>query len=339
MVQGHTFEPVVAEFFVHSRLQLRVWLQQLHKVMSVAHLKLPKWCDTSISFANLARTIRDEATGKWLLQLLHGMHGDDTPQYPIVFPLQEARPDLVVVPARRVLMLIGCKMLEGHSNHSSTLVDNFKSTDAKKLYTKGDVTIKPTLHASALRALKAGPVHLVRVGFSVGHKAVGRVTVTKDNEVHVVISAAMVETAFAGMPWRKEVIRLMCQGGIFPQVQLLGEDATDTATNLQLHVRGFGAQLSHQWAVALPRLCEEYERAGTTRDTVAGVVGIIDSVFGTTQVRKALFSPDNLAVWKFGDFAFTPEALAALVAQKKRGALGSSQEQQQTSRKKARTRR
>ena len=148
-----------------------------------------------------------------------------------------------------------------------------------------------------------------------------------------------------GMAWREEVIRLMCQGGILPQVQLLGDDATDTSANLQLHVRGFGSKLSRRWAAALPRLRAAYDNATcTTRNTVAGVVGIIDSVFSTTRVRKVLFSPDNVAVWKFGDFVFTPTALVALGDQnlkilKKRGAMGPPKGQQQPNRKKARTRR
>jgi len=333
VLQGHAFERVVGEFFVHSELHLRVWLQRLHKVVSPTFLELPEWCDDSISFTNLSRTVCDDATGKRLLQLLQGMHGDATTELPIVFPQAGARPDVAVVPAPRVLMLIGCNMLEGR-NHSSALVDNFESTDANKLYMKGGSISNATLRTRALAALNAGPVHLVRIGFNVGHKAVGRVTV-EHNEVHVVISAAMVDTAFAGMAWRREVVRLMCQGDVSPQVQLLGENATDTAANLQRHVRGFGAKLSHQWAAALPRLHTEYDIATrTTRNTVVGVVGIIDSVFGTTQVRKALFRPDNVAVWKFGDFVFTPKALVAFAAQKKRGALGSPQE---TKHKKART--
>ena len=139
-----------------------------------------------------------------------------------------------------------------------------------------------------------------------------------------------------GMAWREEVIRLMCQGGILPQVQLLGDDATDTAANLQLHVRGFGSKLSRRWAAALPRLRAAYDNATwTTRNTVAGVVGIIDSVFtGTNQVRNALFTPDNVAVWKFGEFVFTPEALMAFAALKKRQASRSSS---QPKPKKART--
>ena len=164
-------------------------------------------------------------------------------------------------------------------------------------------------------------MHLVRIGFNVGHKAVGRVTV-EHNEVHVVISAAMVDTAFAGMAWRREVVRLMCQGDVSPQVQLLGENAADTAARLKLHVRGFGEELSGQWAEALPRLRAEYDiTSEVTRSTVAGVVGIIDSVFTRTKrVRNALFTPDNVAVWKFGEFVFTPEALLAFAALKKRGA-------------------
>ena len=138
----------------------------------------------------------------------------------------------------------------------------------------------------------------------------------------------------------------MCQGGILPQVQLLGDDATDTAANLQLHVRGFGSKLSRRWAAALPRLRAAYDNATcTTRNTVAGVVGIIDSVFSTTRVSKVLFSPDNVAVWKFGDFVFTPTALVALgdlrdqslKILKKRGAMGSPNGQQQPNRKQART--
>ena len=58
---------------------------------------------------------------------------------------------------------------------------------------------------------------------------------------------------------------------------------------------------------------------------MAGVVGIIDSVFTRTKrVRNALFKPDNVAVWKFGEFVFTPEALMAFAALKKRQASRSS---------------
>ena len=109
----------------------------------------------------------------------------------------------------------------------------------------------------------------------------------------------------------------MCQAGIFPQVQLLGNNAAGTAANLQLHVRGFGEELSRQWA-ALPDLRTAYHNtAEPTRNTVAGVVGIIDSVCATTHVRNALFRPDNVALWKFGDFVYTPEAALAFAAQKR----------------------
>ena len=361
---------------MQTQLQLRVWLEQLHKAVSPTPLRLPAWCDDSISFTNLSRTVRDDATGKRLLQLLQSMHEDDTTEFPIVFPPSEARPDLAVVPAPSILMLIGCKMLEGHRNHSLTddatgkrllqlheddttefpivfppsearpdlavvpapsilmsivckmleghrnhstaFVDNFESTDVTKLYMKGHGVANPALRSAALNALNVRPVHLVRVGFNVGHNAVGSVTVEND-EVHVMISAPMVEAAFAGMPWCKEVVRLMCQAGIFPQVQLLGNNAAGTAANLQLHVRGFGEELSRQWAAALPDLRTAYDNtAETTRNTVAGVVGIIDSVSATTHVRNALFRPDNVAIWKFGDFVFTPEAALAFAAQKRR---------------------
>ena len=173
----------------------------------------------------------------------------------------------------------------------------------------------------AVGALNVQAVHLVRVAFNVGHKAVGSVTV-ENGEVHVVISAPMVETALGDMPWSNEVVRLLCHAGIVPHVQLLGEDAADTAARLKLHVRGFGEALSGQWATALPRLRAKYKGTSeVTRSTVAGVVGIIDSVFTTTKhVRNALFKPDNVAVWKFGEFVFTPEALLAFAALKKRGA-------------------
>ena len=68
---------------------------------------------------------------------------------------------------------------------------------------------------------------------------------------------------------------------------------------------------------------------------MAGVVGIIDSVFTRTKrVRNALFTPDNVAVWKFGEFVFTPEALMAFAALKKRRA---SQPPSQRKPKKGRT--
>ena len=152
MLQGHAFERVVGEFFVHSQLHLRVWLQRLHKVVSPTFLELPEWCDDSISFTNLSRTVCDDATGKRLLQLLQGMHGDATTELPIVFPQAGARPDVAVVPTPRVLMLIGCNMLEGR-NHSSALVDNFESTDANKLYMKGGQhQQRNTAHESLSRA-------------------------------------------------------------------------------------------------------------------------------------------------------------------------------------------
>jgi len=215
------------------------------------------------------------------------------------------------------------------------MVDNFESTDVTRLCVKGDSVINSTLRNEAMGALNVWPVHLVRVGFSVGHKAVGSVTV-KNDEVHVVISAPMVETAFGDMPWSKEVARRMCHAGIVPQVQLLGENAADTAARLKRHVRGFGEALSGQWAAALPRLRAKYKGTSeATRSTVAGVVGIIDSVFTKTKhVRNALFKPDNVAVWKFGEFVFTAEALMAFAALKKRGA---SRPPSQPKPKKART--
>ena len=130
----------------------------------------------------------------------------------------------------------------------------------------------------------------------------------------------------------------MCHAGLIPQVQLLGKDAADTAASLKRHVRGFGEDLSCQWAAALPLLRAKYNNTSeTTRITVAGVVGIIDSVFTrTNQVRNALFTPDNVAVWKFGEFVFTPKALMAFASKKKRGA---SRSLSQPKHKKARTRR
>ena len=333
-LQGHTFESVVGEFFLHSQLQLCVWLQQLHKVVSPTSLELPEWCDGSISFTNISRAACDDATGKRLLQLLQGMHGGDTTELPIVLLRAAAGPDFAVVPAPCVLMLITCNVGLGRHRSRASVDDKLESTDANKLYMRNGAVTNATLRTRALAALNAGPVHLVRVSFNLGREVAGRVAV-ENNEVHVVISTAMLDTAFAGMA---EVVRLLRQGYIFPQVQLLGDDATDTAANLQLHVRGFGSKLSRRWAAALPRLRAAYDNATwTTRNTVAGVVGIIDSVFGTTRVSKTLFSPDNVAVWKFGDFVFTPEALVAFAAQKKGGIVGSPKEPHQTKHKKART--
>ena len=106
--------------------------------------------------------------------------------------------------------------------------------------------------------------------------------------------------------------RLLYQAGIAPPVQILDDDA---GAKLTRHIHGFTATCSGEWVAALPRLRAEYNAAHrVTRDTVAGVVGIIDSAFGSAKLREALFNPINLARWCFGGFVYTPQALITLSA-------------------------
>jgi len=59
----------------------------------------------------------------------------------------------------------------------------------------------------------------------------------------------------------------------------------------------------------------QYHRADVaTRDSVASIVHIIDSVLCNTPLRNALFHPTNVAIRLFGGFVFTPIALVEFTA-------------------------
>ena len=316
MFQGHTLEPIVAKFLTETTMELQDWLQGLHGVVCSEPLRLPAWCCRG-SFRNLARSTRDNQGGAALLKLLDDMRSEiaDGGLATIVFPPREARPDLAMVLGRSILMSVGCKMLEGLSNHAVTYSDNMASTDVKQLWVKQGKVIDESLRAAAARRVRNGALHVVRVAFDIGSKARGGVT-TEAGEVHVVISPPMLATAFAGVPWANQVERLLYQAGIAPHVQVLDDDA---GAKLQRHVHNFGPTRSKTWATALPRLCAEYDAADpATRDTVAGVVDIIDYVFAGTQLRNALFSAANVAIWRFGGFVYTPHAMVTFAALKKR---------------------
>ena len=160
---------------------------------------------------------------------------------------------------------------------------------------------------------------VVRVAFNLGSQARGGCVTAVAGEVHVAISPSMLTAALAGAPWAKDAERLLYQAGIAPPVQILDDDA---GAKLTRHIHGFTATCSGEWVAALPRLRAEYNAAHrVTRDTVAGVVGIIDSAFGSAKLREALFNPINLARWCFGGFVYTPQALITLSALSKQGTV------------------
>ena len=302
-------EPLVAQFFIDTEKTLRQWLQGLHEALNLDSLTLPDWCG-EVTFKNLKRTVRDGELGKKLLALLSEMRQDKAEGgLPvIVFPPRQARPDLAMVLGRSILALVGCKMLEGRSNHSAQLGDNFDSTDVKQLWTKKGNVINAQLRNSALATVATSPVpvKLLRVGFNFAAKASGGGVDIEGQEIHVKITPPMLTAAFAGVDWTETAERLLFLSGIPPYVALLAEDA---AAKIQCHIHGCGPAASAQWAKALPTLRKAYEAAGKdARQSVAGVLDIIDGALPDNLVRNALFQVFNVGVWHFGDFVFTPKA-------------------------------
>jgi len=303
---------VVVGYFSDSKKQLSQWLRELHTFVSPNTLSLPDWCDT-VSFAGLNRAVRDNDSGEQLLGLLDQLGGGA--RHPtesiMVLPSTEARPDLAAMLAPSVLMLVGCKVCEGRSSHFSTYLDNVASTDVKKLWMKKNHVINEPLHTRAKCLVdSAENLRVVRVAFNVGAKATGLVQVGKDgNEVLVSISPQMVHVAFAGMPWAAAVPRLLREVGIIPpQVKLLS--GVTTAEELERHIHGFGKVFSETLKKAQEELAAQYESMDfATRDSVASIVGIIDSVLRNTLLRNALFREANVALWSFGSFVFTLDAL------------------------------
>ena len=260
-----------------SRMGLREWLQGLHAVVSSDVLQLPEWCDKA-AFGNTAGS-----------QPLHGGETADS--------------NLEMVLDRSIVVLIECKQVDGVSNRSKALGDSLGATIVNKVSVQAGMGPDETPHVST-------PSKVVRVAFDLGPQARGGCVTAVAGEVQVTISPSMLTAALAGAPWAKDAERLLYQAGIAPPVQVLDDDA---GAKLKRHIHGFTAACSREWVAALPRLRAEYNAAdGDTRDTVAGVVGIIDSVFGSAKVRDALLNPINLARWCFGGFVYTPQALITL---------------------------
>lgn len=300
---------LVATYFLESSMTLGDWLRHLHAAGSSEPLDLPEWCDEA-TFATLRSSVSDDAAGTKSLQLLDTMHGEAAagglPD--IVLPPSEAGPDLAMVLDRSTLMLTGCKLAKG------SYFNNFALTDVNKLWTKYGSVLDQPLHESALCKVASGPLRLVRVAFQFGQWTAGGVTCV-GNEVRVVISPRMAAAAFAGVPWADAVERLLRKVGITPHVDLLADAAP---THLERHVHGLAGKRSSVWASALVRLRAEYSAAdAATSTSVAGVVGIIDTVVGDTELRNCLFQPANVGMWRFGQFVFDAEALIEFTALKK----------------------
>ena len=269
-----------------SSMGLCEWLQGLHAVVSSDELQLPEWCD-KVALGNTAGN--------------QPLHDGETADCNIVMALD-----------RSIVLLIEGKQVDGFSNRSNAFGDSLGATVVNKLSVQAGTGLDETPHAST-------PSKVVRVAFNLGSQARGGGVTAVAGEVYVAILPSMLTAAFAGAPWAKDAERLLYQAGIAPPVQVLDDGA---GAKLKRHIHGFTAACSREWVAALPRLRAEYNAAdGDTRDTVAGVVGIIDSVFGSAKVRDALLNPINLARWCFGGFVYTPQALITLSTLSKQGAV------------------
>ena len=207
---------------------------------------------------------------------------------------ETADSNLEMVLDRSIVVLIECKQ-----------VDGLGATVVNKVFVQAGMGPDATPHAST-------PSKVVRVAFDLGPQARGGCVTAVAGEVYVAILPSMLTAALAGAPWAKDAERLLYQAGIAPPVQILDDDA---GAKLTRHIHGFTATCSGEWVAALPRLRAEYNAAHRdTRDTVAGVVGIIDSASGNAKLRDALVNPINLARWCFGGFVYTPQALITLSA-------------------------
>ena len=269
-----------------SSMGLLEWLQGLHAVVSSDVLQLPEWCDK----AALGNTAGNQP-----------LHNGET-----------ADGNLMVVLDRSIVLLIECKQVDGVSNRSKALGDGLGATIVNKVSVQAGMGPDETPRASTSSKV-------VRVAFDLGSQARGGCVTAVAGEVQVTISPSMLTAALAGAPWAKDAERLLYQAGIAPPVQVLDDDA---GAKLKRHIHGFTAACSGEWVAALPHLRAEYNAADRdTRDTVAGVVAIIDSAFGSAKVRDALLNPINLARWCFGGFVYTPQALITLSTLSNQGAV------------------
>ena len=302
VLQGHALEPLISGYFAESTMTLRTWLRGLQSVVSAEELSLPGWTD--VSFATLKHCVNDDGTGSRLLGLLAGL-ATDAESISIVSPDTTARPDIAFALPGRVVVTVGCKMLEGVSSHSATVKDNMESTDLRQLWEKNGSVIDERCRAAAMTFLgAAGEWRSVRIcaAMAAGHG--GGVVVSKDTrEIKVVVNPPMLSRFLEGTSWADSAAQMLHMAGIPPCVQLLLDAGANISSGL-LQLHGFGPARTKLWMDALPELRASYialPAGAVTRDQVTSIIRR-----HVPKVEAALFGSPNVARWKFGNFEFTP---------------------------------
>lgn len=197
-------------------------------MVSAEELSLPGWTD--VSFATLKHCVNDDGTGSRLLGLLAGLAG-------------------------RVVVTVGCKMLEGVSSHSATVKDNMESTDLRQLWQKSGNVIDERCHAAAMSLLDAaGGWRSVRISVAMATGHAGGVVVSSDTrEIKVVVSPPMLSRFLEGTGWAGSAEQVLHMAGIPPRVQLLDGEPEQIGIDL-LQLYGMGPARRRQWLAALSDL-------------------------------------------------------------------------------------
>lgn len=280
--QGHTLEPLISGYFADSTETLCTWLHGLHSVVSCKALRLPEW--TQVSFARVEHCVNDNSQGGLLLKLLAGLKTDAESKL-VISPNTKARPDVAFALPGRVVVTVGCKMLEGQRCHSETVKDNMESTDLRQLGAAGE-----------WRSVR------ICAAMAAGHG--GGVVVSKDTrEIKVVVNPPMLSRFLEGTSWADSAAQMLHMAGIPPCVQLLLDAGANISSGL-LQLHGFGPARTKLWMDALPELRASYialPAGAVTRDQVTSIIRR-----HVPKVEAALFGSPNVARWKFGNFEFTP---------------------------------
>lgn len=305
VLQGHALEPLISGYFAESTMTLRTWLRGLQSVVSAEELSLPGWTD--VSFATLKHCVNDDGTGSRLLGLLAGL-ATDAESTSIVSPDTTARPDIAFALPGRVVVTVGCKMLEGVSSHSATVKDNMESTDLRQLWQKSGNVIDERCHAAAMSLLDAaGGWRSVRISVAMATGHAGGVVVSSDTrEIKVVVSPPMLSRFLEGTGWAGSAEQVLHMAGIPPRVQLLDGEPEQIGIDL-LQLYGMGPARRRQWLAALSDLKGSYMDEAEPVVTTKQVKRMIQQ--HVPAVEKALFHPRNVGRWEFGKFTFTPDHL------------------------------
>lgn len=230
--QGHTLEPLISGYFADSTETLCTWLHGLHSVVSCKALRLPEW--TQVSFARVEHCVNDNSQGGLLLKLLAGLKTDAESKL-VISPNTKARPDVAFALPGRVVVTVGCKMLEGQRCHSETVKDNMESTDLRQLGAAGE-----------WRSVR------ICAAMAAGHG--GGVVVSKDTrEIKVVVNPPMLSRFLEGTSWADSAVQMLHMAGIPPCVQLLLDAGANISSGL-LQLHGFGPARTKLWMDALPEL-------------------------------------------------------------------------------------